>query len=88
MAVRIEQLTLGELALVEKKTGQTVGDFAEKPSVNAMLWLAFVMRRREDPTFTEKMASELTLDQASEIIGGAMTDDPTPAGSSANRPSG
>jgi hypothetical protein len=84
--VSINQLTLGELGLVEKKTGQTLQEFAERPTLIAMQWLAYVMKRREDPDFSESDAENLTLDQATEILAGGS--DPTEAGSKKKRQSG
>lgn len=79
--VRVDQLTLGELALVEKRSGQSVSALgSDKPSMGVMLWLAYVVKRREDPTFSEQQAADLTLAEMGELIdtGDEQEEDPTP----------
>ena len=78
--VRVDQLTLGELALVEKRSGQSISAMgsADKPSRGIMLWLAYVVKRREDPDFTEQQAADLTLAEMNGLLDTGEEDpDPT-----------
>ena len=73
-------MTLGELALVEKRSGQSISALGsgDKPSMGVMLWLAYVVKRREDPDFTEQQAADLTLEQMNDLLDtGEEEPDPT-----------
>ena len=79
--MQINQLTLGELSFVEEKAKTSINQIGESPSAKTMMYLALVIKRREDPTFSEKQAADLTLDEVTEIITGTKPDaaelDPT-----------
>lgn len=78
--VRVDQLTLGELALVEKRSGQSISALADTgtPKVGLMMWLAYVIKKREDPDYTPEQAADLTLDAIGDLLDTGDTDpDPT-----------
>lgn len=67
----VKTLTLGEVAKVEELSQLPITVMGEDDRPKGLLTaaLAFVIRRREDPTFTWGEALALTLDQANEVIG-------------------
>ena len=84
----ISRLTLGELAKVEELSGQSISQItdAAAPVGKVMAALAYVNKRRHDLTFKWDDALNLTMDEASELLGTTTGDegegdaeDPTPA---------
>lgn len=69
--IDVNSLTLGEVAKVEDLSGQPIAAFADedKPKGLALAALAFVWRKRQDPTFKWNDALGLTLAEANEILG-------------------
>lgn len=69
--IDVNSLTLGEVAKVEDLSGQPIAAFADedKPKGLALAALAFVWRKRSDPTFKWNDALGLTLVEANEILG-------------------
>lgn len=66
-----DELTLGEIALIEKLSGQpiTALDDATAPKGAALAALVMVAKRRDDPRFTWNAAQAFTLSEAYEILG-------------------
>lgn len=75
MALDVEKLTLGEVAKVEELSGQSIAEIGNDtaPKGKALAALAFVTKKREDPSYSWNDAMSLTFDQAQEILG--MNDD-------------
>ena len=73
--MQINQLTLGELSFVEEKARTSIQQMGENPTAKTMMYLALVIKRREEPTFTEKQAADLTLEEVTEIITGTKPDE-------------
>lgn len=70
--IDFDSLTLGEVALIEELSGQSIGQIADEstPKGKALAAIAMVTKRRQgDPTFTWNQANALTLDQANAILG-------------------
>lgn len=77
MDINIDDLTLGDLEEVEKIAGVSVGElFADgKLPAKALKAIVWVMRRREDPTFSLEDAANVKVSDFSD------TEDPTDAAS-------
>lgn len=77
MALNIENLTMGEIALLEKHAEASFDEaFADgRPRGNALAALGMIAKRRaqmannERPTFSWNEAQDLTLDQVYELLG-------------------
>lgn len=69
--MNVERLTLGEVAKVEElgKAPITALGNDDKPQGLLMAALAFVIKRREDQSFTFNDAMGLTMDDISAIVG-------------------
>jgi len=69
--IDINTLTLGEVARVEELSVLPISAFSneDKPKGKALAALAFVWKRRTEPTFTWNDALGLTIEQANEILG-------------------
>ena len=69
--MNVNKLTLGEIAKVEELGGISINEIgaAGRPQAKAMAALAFVMKRREDQSFTFKDAMDLNMDEVNEILG-------------------
>lgn len=80
--IDINSLTLGEVAKVEDLSGLPISAFGneDKPKGLALAALAFVWKRRSEPTFTWNDAQGLTLDDANTILGIEDDEDDAPAG--------
>jgi hypothetical protein len=63
VALKVNTLTLGEIAKFEDLSGQTLDSLSdgEKPKGLALAAMAFVAKRREDPKFSWNDAQNLTL---------------------------
>lgn len=79
--IDLSKLTLGEVAKIEELSGQSIGAIGDEtaPKGLALAALAFIAKRREDPTYKWNAAQELTLDDANEILGLNETKEETPA---------
>lgn len=71
----MKQLTLGEIAAVEDYTGRNLDD-PNQPRGKYLTALAWVLKKREDPTFTVKDAMEMDASEAGELIGAYFETDP------------
>ncbi|QTX04111.1 hypothetical protein [Agromyces archimandritae] len=72
MAFDFDSLTLGEVAVIEDLSGQSIATIADtvSPKGKALAAVAMVARRRAgEPAFTFNQAMALTLDQANDLIG-------------------
>lgn len=69
--MNVERLTLGEVSKVEElgKAPITHLGNEDKPQGLLMAALAFVIKRREDPSFTFNDAMNLTMDDIEAITG-------------------
>lgn len=68
----VNQLTLGEVATIEKLSGQSITQFGadDSPQGSLTAALAYVVKRRTGfPMFTWNEAQGLTMTEAAEIIG-------------------
>lgn len=68
--MKLDDLTLGELEWVERKSGKSIMEFGDKPSITVMRYLAVVIKRREDPTYSEQQAADLTMKEMNELLRG------------------
>ena len=59
----IQNLTLGEIATVERLSGRALADLAEEnlPKGELLAALAFVIKKRTDASFTYERAQQLTM---------------------------
>lgn len=76
-----DSLTVGEVIELEEIAGVSVDDIqkAGQPKGKVVLAMLFIVKRRDDPTFTLEQARALPVSAMSEIVGG--TERPTsPAG--------
>ena len=66
----ITQLTLSEVAEVEKLSKQSFSNVADlkEPKGLVLQALAFVIGRRDNPKYTFKDAGELTFDEANKLL--------------------
>lgn len=73
--MNVEDLTLGEVEEIENYAGlplASLGD-SDKPSGALMVAIAWVAKRKEDPSFTLQQAKMLTSKELNNILG---ADDP------------
>lgn len=77
MSFNANNLTLGEVALVEDLSGIPIGSIAEddKPKGKALAALILVLKKREDPKFTMNQAMAFTLDEATALLGDGEDED-------------
>lgn len=73
------KLTIAEVEVIEEVTGLSMerAFSAEAPKAKLLRALAFVTKRREDPSFTLEQAGELTL--ADIGVATEVAEDPTSA---------
>lgn len=74
----IERLTVGDIAIVEEHTGvgiSALGD-EEAPKGKMLAALVFVVKRKTDKEFTFNDALDLTMAEATEILGLDEDEDP------------
>jgi hypothetical protein len=71
-------LTLGEVDIIETLSGQPIGAMADenRPKGKSLAALAYVVKRRSDPTFTFAQAQSLSM---GDLKGLGLSDDETPA---------
>jgi hypothetical protein len=73
----VNTLTLGEVARFEDLSGLSIGQLQDEsaPKGKALAALAFLVKRRQElaagekPSFTWNQAQELTIEQATNLIG-------------------
>lgn len=72
----LKSLTLGEVAKIEDLSGQPIQSFGDDhaPMGKAMAAFAYVVKRRQDPTFTWEDALGLSLEEAQGLLGGVDDD--------------
>lgn len=72
MAFDVSKLTLGEIAKVEEISGFGIGLIEDPATPKGKLFiaLAYVIRKREEPTYTLAKAEQLTLIEAEQIVTG------------------
>jgi len=75
--LNINDLTIGELEEIEANTGQPFADLLadDKPRSALLKNIAWIIKRKEDPTFTLKKASALTMEEINQLI--TVEDDAT-----------
>ena len=66
------KLTVGEIAVVEKLSGQGIFmmDDPTAPKGEMLAALAYVVKKRENPEFKHDEARKMTIEEIMEIIGG------------------
>ncbi len=69
---------IGELKILERYTGQALGDI-EWVSADAFAAVAFIIKRREDPEFDESLVDGLAIRWQDVDEEGAEKADPPPA---------
>lgn len=67
----INNLTIGELAEVERLAGMSLSAFGDpdKPQMNLMAALVYVIKKREDHSFTFNKALALGMNEITGILG-------------------
>ena len=68
--MNINDLTIGEMEEIEANTGQPFSDLLDetKPRSALLKNIAWVVKRKEDATFTLKKAGALTMEEINQII--------------------
>lgn len=68
----LENLTLGEVSQLEELSGLSLTEIADEhsPKGKFMTALAYLAKRRQDPSFTYSQAETLTLAEVSDVLGG------------------
>lgn len=69
-AFDIDHFTLGEIAQLEELSGQSLSDFSSDsaPKARFLTALAYLAKRRQDPSFTFSQAEALTLTDLNKIL--------------------
>lgn len=72
MAFDVSKLTLGEIAKVEELSGFGIGLIEDPATPKGKLFvaLAYIIQKRNDPTYTLAKAEGLTLVEAEQIVTG------------------
>ena len=70
-----QTLTLGEISKIEEISGLPLSAMADedKPKGKQMAAVAFIIMKREDPTFTMKQAEALTFTEVTALMAKAST---------------
>lgn len=70
MDFSIEHLTLGELAQLEELSGVSMTEMADAsaPKAKFLTSLAYLAKRREDPSYTFSQAEVLTVAELNEVL--------------------
>ena len=71
----INRLTVGDIAEIEEKANtafSALGD-ATAPKGKLMQAIAYVLKRKDDPKFTNEMAGQLDMDEINELMEGNPT---------------
>jgi len=71
----LNDLTLDDIAEVERLSGQSLADLGNPDAKKGVLMKAivFVSKRQQDPSFTFEQAGKLTMAEMNEVLG----EDPT-----------
>lgn len=66
-----KSLKMSELGLVESKSGMGIGSMSDMnlPKAALLTAMAWIVRKRENPTFTYEQAEDLTQSEVNEILG-------------------
>lgn len=66
----IQNLTSGEITQIEKLLGRSMSTFQdpERPQAEVMAAFAYLIKRREDKTFTWEQAQAMTLAEINALI--------------------
>ena len=74
----INKLTLGDVAAVESLSGMSISAIGddEQPKGKALAALVFVIKRKSDSDFTFEDAMNMTMEEASEVLGLDNEEDP------------
>lgn len=66
----IQNLTLGEIATVERISGQALANLADEnlPKGELLAALAFVIKKRENPKYTMEQAKDLTMADIEKLL--------------------
>lgn len=69
--IDINKLTIGEIAKIEEISQQSITKIADEnaPKGRALLAMAFVVKKREDPNWTLNKTENLTFDEVNDILG-------------------
>ena len=68
--IDVSDLTIAEVVEIEDRTGlplDALGD-ADKPKGRMLQALAYIVKRRDDPTYTWEQAGELKINATSEPV--------------------
>ena len=68
--IDINDLTIGEIVEIEERTGLPLDALgqADKPKGKMLQALAYISKRRDDPSFTWEMAGALKISTASDPV--------------------
>ena len=68
--MNIDNLTLGEIATVERISGRAFADIADENAPKGELFsaLAFVIKKRSEPSFTLEQAQNLTMGDIEKLL--------------------
>lgn len=71
----LDNLTLGEVSQLEELSGLSLSEIADEhaPKGKFMTALAYLAKRRQDPSYTYSQAETLTLAEVSDVIGGDVS---------------
>lgn len=72
----LDDLTLADVAEVERLAQQPLADLADPKAMKGKLMqsIVYVMKKKTEPSFSFEQAGTLTMEQMNELIGA----DPTP----------
>ena len=72
MSVAIEDLTMGEIDQLETLTGLSMAEIGDPktPKAKFLTAYAYLVKHREDTTFTYNQAEAMTLAEVNSITGG------------------
>lgn len=77
MTLKLDDLTLGEMAMAEDLSGQPLGALAEDntPKTRLLIALVSVIQMRENPAYTIQDAEKLTMKELNSILDIGGSDD-------------
>jgi len=67
----VSELTLGEVAMVEKLSDQSIATMGDESAPKALMMaaIAFVLKKREDPKYTFEQAKNMKMSELEGIMG-------------------
>jgi hypothetical protein len=79
-SINFNQLSMREIATIEELSGLPIGALSddEAPKGRALAALAFVVKHREDASFTWNDAQDLTMSDVTALIGSDDADEEAP----------